>query len=90
MRVLRHLGLAVACCGALLPSLVHADNGIAGDANCDSEVTVLDAQAILQYTAERIDSLPCPANADVNHNGHVGAVDAALILQLDAGLLSAL
>ena len=35
-----------------------------------------------------IAALPCPQNADVNHDGSVNAIDAALILQYVAGLVS--
>ena len=79
--------LALGLCLGLLAGSAHADNGIAGDANCDSAVDVLDAQAILQYEAELVHSLPCPANADVTHGGAVTSADALLILQYDAGLI---
>jgi hypothetical protein len=31
-------------------------------------------------------SLPCHNAGDVNHDGRINAVDAAIILQIDAGL----
>jgi hypothetical protein len=42
---------------------------------------------VLQLSAGLIGSLPCGALGDVNHDGRVNALDAALILQVDAGLL---
>jgi hypothetical protein len=44
----------------------------------------------LQFDAGMSSSLPCPQVADVNHNGLVDVIDAALILQFDAGLVSGL
>jgi len=70
--------------------VAHADNGITGDANCDAFVDVLDAQVVLQWSADRIDRLPCPENADANGNGRVNPVDALWILWYDSGLVDAL
>jgi hypothetical protein len=58
-----------------------------GDVNCDGRVNSVDAQLVLQYTADLIDSLPCPDAADMNDDGRITAVDAAIILQIEAGLL---
>lgn len=59
-----------------------------GDADCDGEVTSLDANLILQYSAEMIEELPCPDQADVNGDGHVNSVDATIVLQMVAGLIT--
>jgi hypothetical protein len=42
---------------------------------------------VLQYVAGLRNTVPCPEAADVNNDGNIGAVDAALILQIDAGLI---
>jgi hypothetical protein len=57
-----------------------------GDADCNGTVNPIDAELILQYGAQTISSLPCPDDADVNHDGVVNAIDAALTLQKSAGL----
>ncbi len=59
-----------------------------GDADCSGEVTALDASWILQFSAEMIDELPCHDQADVNGDGHVDAVDATIVLQIVAGLIT--
>lgn len=48
----------------------------------------MDAQLILQFVAGLIPSVPNLANGEVNDDGLVNAVDAAVILQLEAGLVS--
>jgi hypothetical protein len=58
----------------------------AGDADCDGELSSVDAQLILQYGAELVDSVPCPDSADANGDGVINAIDAAIILQIVAGL----
>lgn len=57
-----------------------------GDADCSGYVDSVDAIYILQYGVLLIDAVPCPHNADVNGDGEIDAVDAALILQEIAGL----
>ena len=42
---------------------------------------------ILQFFARLSESLPCESVADANGNGTIGSIDAALILQSDAGLI---
>lgn len=64
------------------------EQGLLGDANCDGEVTALDASWILQYSAGMIESVPCPDLADVNGDGHVDAIDSTIVLQIVAGLLN--
>jgi alpha-tubulin suppressor-like RCC1 family protein len=61
-----------------------------GNANCDAEVSSVDAALILQFQAAVIPALPCPSLADVTDDGEVNALDAALILQYEAGLIPAL
>lgn len=63
---------------------------LVGDANCDSDVTSLDALAVLQFVVGLFDPLPCPVCADANQNGDVNALDAALILQFVAGFIDSL
>ncbi len=58
-----------------------------GDADCNRIVNSIDVELILQYVAHIIASVPCPSDADVNHDGIINAVDAALTLQKIAGLL---
>ena len=65
-----------------------ASGKLRGDANCDGELTSIDAALILQFTAGLLDGLAC--NADANSNGSVDAIDAALVLQFSAGLLERL
>jgi hypothetical protein len=57
-----------------------------GDADCNRIVNPVDAAIVLQYIAHTIASVPCPDDADVNHDGVINAIDAALILQKSAGL----
>ncbi len=63
---------------------------LAGDVNCDTDASSLDAVLVLQLAAALLSSLACPQNADVNLDGSTNALDAALILQFSAGLLSEL
>ncbi|MEX0787015.1 MAG: dockerin type I repeat-containing protein [Dehalococcoidia bacterium] len=58
-----------------------------GDADCNGELTAIDAILILQYGAEMIDTLPCLDLADANGDGQVNSVDAAIVLQTVAGLI---
>lgn len=59
-----------------------------GDANCDHRVTSLDASLVLQYTAAIWEGGLCLLLADLNANCYKNAVDAALILQINAGLMA--
>ena len=45
---------------------------------------------ILQFFARLTPSLPCESVADANGNGTIGSIDAALILQFEAGLINVL
>ena len=62
-------------------------SGLTGDANCDGEVNSIDALIVLQYVARLRNTVPCPEQADYDDNGRITSVDAALILQDDAGLI---
>jgi hypothetical protein len=57
-----------------------------GDADCSGVVNPIDAELILQYVAHTISSLPCPDDADFNHDGVIDSIDAVLTLQKSAGL----
>jgi hypothetical protein len=59
---------------------------VAGDSDCDSFVSSVDAALILQHTAGLIGRLRCTLSADVDRDGFVTAMDAALVLQGAAGL----
>jgi hypothetical protein len=61
----------------------------AGDVDCSTTVTSLDALLILQLAAALIDSLDCDVG-DVDGMGGTNAVDALLILQYVAGLIPGL
>jgi len=58
-----------------------------GDANCSSAVDSIDANIVLQSTAQLIDNAPCVSAADADRDGVVESIDATLILQYTAGLL---
>ena len=57
-----------------------------GDANCDGTANSIDAVLVLLLGAALIQSLPCEGLADVNGDGEIDARDAAIILQIEAGL----
>lgn len=58
--------------------------GLLGDVDCNDSISATDALLVLQYHRQVIASLPCPQNADVNRDGHIDSVDAALIIQYSA------
>jgi len=60
---------------------------VAGDANCDGEVSAVDSSWILQYDAGLLDSVPCPDQADYNGDGNINSIDSTIVLQKVAGLL---
>ena len=64
-------------------------DSLKGDANCDGNVSVADAVAVLQYIGSR-DRYPLKEqgrkNADVNGDGSVTALDALEIQKMDAGI----
>jgi hypothetical protein len=41
---------------------------------------------VLQYVGGLIVSLPCAANADMNNDGEIDSIDAAIILSIVAGI----
>ena len=57
-----------------------------GDANCDGDVSSTDAVLVLLLEAALIQSLPCEGRADVYVDGETDSRDAAVILQIVAGL----
>lgn len=57
---------------------------------CDETVTSVDALFILQAEAALTDSVACGFDGDVDADGDVDSIDAALTLQFVAGLLQAL
>lgn len=57
-----------------------------GDVNCDGGLSSVDALLILQLTARKITSIPCPEAEDVDGDGLVTALDALAVLQRVAGL----
>ncbi len=57
-----------------------------GDADCDGEVSSLDALAVLRYEAWLDRSIVCPIAADANEDGSIDATDALMMLQITAGL----
>jgi len=56
--------------------------------DCSGVVTARDALLVLQFKVVLLQQLPCPQNADVNGDQRTSSVDAALILQNVAGLLT--
>lgn len=72
--------------GEIYCSEKHVEK-LPGDADCDGEVTALDASWILQYSAGLVEGVPCPDLADANGDGHIDAVDSTIVLQKVAGLL---
>ncbi len=58
--------------------------------NGDDLIDSLDALWLLWYLAALLDEVPNPGSMDVNADDVVNPVDATLILQLDAGLVSSL
>ena len=58
-----------------------------GDADCDADITSLDATMVLQDVAGLIGELPCP-KAAMALDQTISSNDALLILQFVAGLLS--
>ena len=59
-----------------------------GDVDCNSLVSIADAQLIAQLMAGRISGLACPDHADVNGSGVVDITDAQLIAQLIVGRIA--
>ena len=72
------------------PATTPTPAALAGDADCSAAVDAIDAALILQFTADLVDSLPCPGGADANGDGLVNSIDSALVLQLVAGLIPGL
>jgi hypothetical protein len=58
-----------------------------GDANCDSEISSIDAALVLQLDTDLLDSVPFAFGADANEDGNIDSADAMLILQFLTGLI---
>lgn len=58
-----------------------------GDVTCDGETNAIDALYVLQFDANLLSTLPCPANGDMSRDGRTNSLDASLILQFAAGLI---
>ncbi|MCH8849800.1 MAG: hypothetical protein IIC89_03130 [Chloroflexi bacterium] len=67
-------------------SVIALGRKLPGDTDCWRGVTSIDAALLLQYEADLVDLLACQFNADVNDDGLINSVDAALVLQRVAGL----
>ena len=61
-----------------------------GDANCNGTVNSVDALWILWDVADISDLIPCPELADADKDGDITSVDAALVLQFEAGKIGPL
>jgi hypothetical protein len=61
-----------------------------GDANCNNTVNSVDALWILWDVADISDLIPCPELADADKDGDITSVDAALVLQFEAGKIGTL
>jgi hypothetical protein len=59
-----------------------------GDFTCDDSSDSIDALVILQYDAKLTPHPKCKSLADLDGNGELSAVDATLVLQIDANLVS--
>ena len=59
-----------------------------GDVDCNVAVNSDDVLLMLQRIARLIDTLECEELADVNGDGTLNAIDAALTLQFVAGLIN--
>jgi len=68
---------------------VSGELKVCGDVDLSGAATSIDALLVLQFSAVRIDSLANESNADVNSDRSIDSRDAALILQVEAGLLPA-
>ena len=58
-----------------------------GDTACDGTINAIDAQLVLQLSGDLLAGLPCDSNGDVDGNGVVDVVDAALILVYEVGFI---
>ncbi len=64
---------------------VQEGGGLAGDANCDGLVNVLDVVAIANYVMGLNPEPFCPENADVNSDGIINTLDLVLTVNLILG-----
>ena len=63
---------------------------LVGDVNCDTSVDPIDAVFLMYLEAVVIDELPCPDAGDANGDGETSLIDATVILQFTARLISSL
>lgn len=79
------------CCGsAYVFELLSSKAALTGDSDCSGVLDVRDAAIVLQASAGLITRAPCHEDADVNRDGDITTIDAALVLQFAAVLLSTL
>jgi len=72
-------------------SLTISSNGIAGDADQNGSVTIVDALVVAQYYAQLQKTVSLDTRmADVNLDGKVTIVDALIIAQYTVGIVKAL
>ncbi|MDE6775564.1 MAG: glycoside hydrolase family 9 protein, partial [Ruminococcus sp.] len=67
-----------------------SDKSMAGDSNCDGEVTIADATLILQYCGNKDKyhlSEQGLINADVDGTAGISAVDALTMIKYDSGII---
>jgi Tol biopolymer transport system component len=62
----------------------------AGNVNCRSGVTSVDALLILQFDARLVETLDCQEQGDVDGDEETNSEDASLVLQHSAGLINLL
>ncbi len=97
--VVRPLGLVAAFLllgllfvGSASPEAAEGSEGayllLPGDIDCDDATTSIDGLIILQFVAGVTPLPECKSVADLSGNGGLDAIDAALVLQVDAGLVS--
>jgi hypothetical protein len=79
------IAVALLIAGGWYLALAESSESHLADANCDGEVTSLDAALILQFSVGLLPAFPCENNSDVTYDGAVGAEDALVILQFVVG-----
>jgi hypothetical protein len=70
--------------------VINCGDPVAGDVDCSSLVSSVDAALMLQRGANLVEWLNCPQFADVNLDRNDNAIDSLLTLQYTAGLLGGL
>ncbi|MCP3961805.1 MAG: hypothetical protein GY719_28515 [bacterium] len=85
----RLIPLVALCLFLLAASHAGAQTGVCGDCDADFDVDVVDALVASQY-ASGLNPLTPPDECDVNGSGGTSIVDALLISQFSAGVISSL